>query len=309
MESNGETDSLLVEALKTVQNATYDALCNSFDTRTAVARIASLITEYNSIDQSMIATSRTADIARWITSMVNVFGLNSQPDADGTSIGWSGIDVPESAKPYVSTISQIRFELRTKTMSSQGISIQDIQDLEQTIPKTTKDDNVASAPYRKVLENLRTEIAGLQEAANLPKATLSLCDRIRDIDLWNTGVYLEDRDGEPALIRPVTRELRAARTEKEDRERQKLKAREEREKQATAKADKGRLSHLDMFRTNEYSAWDEEGVPTKDKQGADITKSREKKLRKEWTAQKKLHEAWVQVNAAPNMTSQGSDGS
>ena len=274
-----------------------------------MARISSLITEYNSIDQSMIATSKTAEIARWVTSMVNVFGLNSQPDADGKSIGWSGIDVPEYAKPYVSTISQMRYELRTKTMSSEGISLQDIRDLEQTIPKTTKDDNAASEPYRKVLENLRTEIAGLQEAANLPKAILSLCDRIRDVDLWNTGVYLEDRDGEPALIRPVTRELRAARTEKEDRERQKQKAREEREKQAVAKADKGRLSHLDMFRTNEYSAWDEGGVPTKDKQGADITKSREKKLRKEWTAQKKLHEAWVQANAAPNGTSQGSDGS
>ena len=308
MESNGETDSLLAEALRTAQDAAYDALCNSFDTRTVAARIASLITEYNSIDPSLIATSKTAEIARWVTSMVTVFGLNSQPDADGISIGWSGIDVPEVAKPYVSTVSQIRYELRTKTMSSQGISIQDVRDLERKIPETTKDDNAASAPYRKVLENLRAEIAGLQEAANLPKAILSLCDRIRDVYLWSTGVYLEDRDGEPALIRPVTRELRAARTEKEDRERQKQKAREEREKQAAEKADKGRLSHLDMFRTNEYSAWNEGGVPTKDKHGADITKSREKKLRKEWTAQKKLHEAWVQANTAPHGTSQGSGG-
>jgi hypothetical protein len=34
-----------------------------------------------------------------------------------------------------------------------------------------------------------------------------------------------------------------------------------------------------MFRTSEYTAWDDEGMPTRDAAGEEITKSRAKKLR------------------------------
>lgn len=46
-----------------------------------------------------------------------------------------------------------------------------------------------------------------------------------------------------------------------------------------------------MFKdTTLYSAWDEQGLPTKDKDGNDITKSMTKKLKKQWEQQKKLYE-------------------
>jgi len=263
-----------------------------------MARISNLVTDYNSIDKAMLANSTTSDIAEWITTMVNTFGLNGDAAPDSTSIGWSGIEVPAYAQPYVSTISQTRDELRTRARSSTGINAQDIQELERKIPATEDKAPTASAPYQQVQHDFRTSIAALRSSDNLPKQVLALCDRIRDIDLWNTGIYLEDRDDEPALIRPITRELRAARAEKEDRERQKRVGKEERERLAAAKADKGRLSHLEMFRTSEYSAWDEEGLPTRDKEGVEVTKSREKKLRKEWVAQRKLHEVWVKANRA-----------
>ena len=274
-----------------------------------MARISGLITEYNSVDKAMIATSLTTDIATWITSMVNTFGLNGEAAPGSTMIGWSGIEVPDYAKPYVSAISQTRDALRNKARSSKGINAQDVQEMELKIPKIEDDDNTSSGIYQETLNYFRNKMSELQGSENLPKEVLSLCDRVRDVYLWNTGVYLEDRDGEPALIRPLTRELRAARVEKEDRERQKRTAKEQREKQAAAKADKGRLSHLDMFRTNEYSAWNEEGLPTKDQQGGEITKSREKKLKKDWAAQKKLHKAWIKANEVPNGTSQDTNES
>ena len=100
----------------------------------------------------------------------------------------------------------------------------------------------------------------------------------------------------------MTRELRAAKEgakqEREERERQKQKAKEEREKEAAEKADKGRLSHLVMFKTEEYSAWDEKGIPTKDAKGEEINKSKGKKLTKDWERQKKLHEAWAKTNGS-----------
>lgn len=292
--SEGQTTEILTGSLEDAKAATYDALCNSFDTKTAMARISSLITDYNSIDKATIPNRATSDIAQWVTTMVNIFGLNGEAAPDSPSIGWSGIEVPAHAQPYVSLISQTRDELRTRARSSTGIHAPDIQALERQIPSL--ETHGPSAPYQKVQADFKTSLAALPSAPNLPAAVLALCDRIRDLDLWDTGIYLEDRDGEPALIRPVTRELRAARAEKEDRERQKRVAKEERERAAREKAEKGRVSHLLMFRTGEWSAWDEEGVPTRDREGAEVGRSREKKLRKEWAAQKRAHEAWVKAN-------------
>jgi len=297
-----------MKLLQDAKSATYDALCNSFDTKTAMARISSLVTDYNSIDRATIANRSTSDIAKWITTMVNTFGLNGEAAPESTSIGWSGIEVPTYAQPYVSLISQTRDELRTRARSSTGINTQEIQELEQKIPKVeAKGPPTGSAPYQEVQHDFKTSLAALHPSDNLPAAVLALCDRIRDLDLWNTGIYLEDRDGEPALIRPVTRELRAARAEKEDRERQKRVAKEERERLAKEKADKGRVSHLEMFRTGEWSAWDEDGVPIRDREGGEVTRSREKKLRKEWVAQKRLHEAWVRAGGAADGREEGKD--
>ena len=53
--------------------------------------------------------------------------------------------------------------------------------------------------------------------------------------------------------------------------------------------EKGRTPPTELFRSNtaEYSAWDEQGIPTLDKEGVEIPKSRKKKLQKEWDTQKK----------------------
>jgi cysteinyl-tRNA synthetase len=59
------------------------------------------------------------------------------------------------------------------------------------------------------------------------------------------------------------------------------------------KEDKAKLSHLEMFRTDEFEEWDENGIPTREKGGHELTKSRSKNLRKVWDRQKKAHEAWL----------------
>ena len=47
-----------------------------------------------------------------------------------------------------------------------------------------------------------------------------------------------------------------------------------------------------MFRTDEYSAWAENGLPTHDKEGKEISKSQIKKLTKMMEAQRKKYEKW-----------------
>ena len=150
--------------------------------------------------------------------------------------------------------------------------------------------------FYDVLLNFNDRLVALKGSSNLIKDVRSLTDDLRDLYLFDRGVYLEDRDNQPALIRPVTKELKQARQEKEQKALEKQKAKAEREKEAAAKAEKGRLSHKDMFRTEEYSKWDEDGIPTHEKSGEEVTKSKRKKLQKDWERQKKLHEAFSKMS-------------
>jgi len=95
-----------------------------------------------------------------------------------------------------------------------------------------------------------------------------------------------------------------------------IQARAERESASTAKAkakleqeakeaerekelrERAKVDPLLMFRTSEYSEWDESGIPTVDAAGNVVAKNRCKKLLKEWEKQKKRHEEWLATQQA-----------
>ncbi|TAQ85605.1 Cysteine tRNA ligase [Chlorociboria aeruginascens] len=131
------------------------------------------------------------------------------------------------------------------------------------------------------------------------KQIISLSDHIRDVDLPSFGVYLDDRaDDQGAFIKFIPKEeLLAQKEEKAAKERKRAAAREAerlaREKERLAKEGKAKVGPVDIFRDDErFSVFDEEGMPTKTKEGGDIPKSTLKKLRKEWDRQKRAHEQW-----------------
>ena len=288
----------MIQALQKAKKETFEALCDSFSTSIAMTAISELVSAFNSAENPQKAIQNVREIAQWVTHMVNMFGLNGTANSETVSIGWSGISIPEAARPYVYPLSEVRDELRQKARSAGGIAAEDVRNASKVHVPADISGQKESEPYAKVFETFMRDIRELESSPKLSKDVLQLCDRLRDVDLWEQGIYLEDREGNrPALVRPVTRELLAARQEKEERERQKQKARQDRDKEAAARADKGRQSHLDMFRTAEYSAWDVDGMPTKDEKGEELPKSRSKKLRKDWERQKKLHEEWLRTNA------------
>ncbi|MCJ1387057.1 hypothetical protein MMC17_010186 [Xylographa soralifera] len=287
----------LAHALDKAQKELYGALCDSFNTPSAMVIISELISVFNGLDKSGLSSQSVGATAKWITSLVNIFGLNGLASPEEDTIGWSGISIPEAAKPYVYPLATVRDELRRKARSVEGLSSHDLDIVKQLETLNAGDTQKEAGSYAKVAEIFAQDITALRNSSSLAKDVLQLCDRLRNVDLWEQGIYLEDRDGnQPALVRPVTKELLAARQEKEEKDRQKQKAKEDSQKETAAKVDQGRQSHMDMFRTPEYSAWDEDGVPVKDIDGEELPKSRVKKLKKDWERQKKLHERWVKVN-------------
>ena len=123
---------------------------------------------------------------------------------------------------------------------------------------------------------------------------MTLCDQVRDDWLPELGLYIEDRQSLPAMVRPLDKSLTAAFEERKaiiatkSAEAQAARDAEESKKQLLA--EKAKLSPFTMFRNAANSKWDERGVPIKNKDGKEVMKGQRKKLVKEWEKQEKLLE-------------------
>jgi cysteinyl-tRNA synthetase len=173
------------------------------------------------------------------------------------------------AKESVYAVSRERDQVRQHAIAG------DISDvLEDIIAQhnPAQQQGAATTPYVNVLSTFQSSLRDLAGKKAPAKDFLDLCDQLRDTHLWDLGIYLEDRENAPAMVRPVDAELQAARAQKDAIALQKAEAKVKRD---------------------EYSAWDADGLPTKDKEGADVAKGKVKKLRKEWEKQKKLFEEYV----------------
>jgi cysteinyl-tRNA synthetase len=291
--STGSEDQRILDIFEASKAKVHEALADSFDTPTAIRAISGLITEYNSVKASL-TDAVSFDLARYVTRMVRIFGLDNAADPYDGGIGWAGTDIPVSAKEFVYAVSRERDEVRQHAIA--GDLSDSVLDsiIAQHKPKPAQKQDIEAVPYAEVLSTFQENLQGLASKQAPAKDYLDLCDQLRDTHLWDLGIYLEDREGAPAMVRPVDAELREARDQKEAIARQKAEAKLKRETEEAEKkvklAEQAKISPNDMFRTGEYSAWDEEGMPTKDNAGADVAKGRVKKLRKEWDKQKKLYE-------------------
>ena len=291
-DQNPSYDNTLQKDLQNAKTGVHAALCDSFDTPAAMRIIADIITKVNSYDVQTYSKKIALEIASWVTHIVRVFGLDTVSIYDANnSIGWSGIEIPANAIPYVYTISKLRDEIRQLAISDKLA-----KDKATTMEEATseKEEIVSDVnPFSSALKEFQEEINKLHAGKSSKEKYLALCDRLRDQTLWDLGVYLEDRDGQPAMVRPVDRELRKAREERATIEAAKAKAKEERQREAAKRDQIARIDPAQMFKTDEYSAWDETGMPTKDFAGELVTKSRLKKLKKDMEKQTKLHDNWL----------------
>ncbi|KAL8883358.1 MAG: hypothetical protein Q9215_008265 [Flavoplaca cf. flavocitrina] len=273
----------------------HNALTDSFNTSLAIQAISELITKYNSLEAGTIRFEHTKEMALWVTRMVNMFGLNGTATIDSEIIGWSGIDIPAYAMPYLTLISNIRDGLRKQAQQKGAIKVEDVTDIRQKLRDSPLPDTTETAPYQKVLDSALGSVTELTASEQSTASIMEVADRIRDEDLWNLGVYLEDRADSPtARIRPVTKELREAKEAQQAKKAKKSIADRSKNLAAapTAKDDKRMISPQELFKNEEYSAWNEDGIPTKDKDGNELTNSKTKKLKKQWEHQKRLHDQW-----------------
>jgi cysteinyl-tRNA synthetase len=307
---DSETQEGLYANLAKARDAMESALNDSFDTPKAMQVLYGLIKEANihvNTHKADVDVPGLEAIARWVTKMVGIFGLDSAavPPYDGlgwTSTAFTGELTPlEIAEPFHTMLERVRDEIERLDIHSPALdailATKVDTEFETLASSGTKDPEALVMPYLRVVSKARDEIRKLAPTSPVKKEILALSDRIRDIELTNLGVYLDDRSDQGALIKFVSKEeLLAQREEKAAKEREKLAQKEAaklaREKLEAEKAEKAKVSPLDMFRDDRYSEWDEEGIPTKTSDGKEVPKSGIKKMKKDWERQKKAHEEW-----------------
>lgn len=201
------------------------ALRNSFDTPTAMQVLLKLVRNANIYMNSSNSNVQALEsVARWVTKIVGIFGLdaNAQPPYEG-GLGWSSatasnkanVDPQTAVKPYAAVFNQVKQEVAALDLSSGNESIKSL--LEQQNPDSEfaeleksgeKDAEKLALPFIRATSKLRDELrttisSGAALDPKVKQAILALSDRIRDYDLTDLGVQLDDRVDGPSLVKFV----------------------------------------------------------------------------------------------------------
>ncbi|KAI9802282.1 MAG: hypothetical protein M1833_001788 [Piccolia ochrophora] len=306
--------------LKEARINLYDAMCDSFNTPLAMNIISDLISKTNAyMSKQKAATSLAGvkEVARWVTRIVDIFGLDASRNASdgGPIIGWS----TTSSSGEVNAQQDVGFELFVRSISSARDELRQaaISNPESVVSAAESEGHklhlgiTEFERHANINESLRRFLDGVGAAVNTlgqtgtfqgdtgKKNVLGVCDDLRNNVFPEIGVWLDDRDaGQPALVKFMSKTdiFRAQEQKKAEaalREQKKDAAKLEQARIESEKAEQGKLNPKDMFRTSDYTAWDEDGIPTKDDKGEEVTKSRRKKLGKDWERQKRKYESWL----------------
>ncbi|RHZ79280.1 hypothetical protein Glove_150g98 [Diversispora epigaea] len=255
----------LLNVFQGKQQNVHAALCDSFNTPTVISEIMELVYKTN----IYIASGR---------SKIN-------------------INIIEKIANYVTKMLRIFGVIESSESQEIGFGVSEKQ-------KSVNKEEIV-LPYLRVLSNYRDNIREYSRQKKDYSEFLKLSDNLRDVELIEFGVSLDDQEDGKALIKFVNREeLIKAREEKLKVQAEKLAKKEAmakaKEEERMKRLEQGKLAPEEMFKNvkgedeeNAYSIFDEQGIPTHDGKGVELAKNRVKKLKKEWETQKKLHTEYL----------------
>uniref|UniRef100_A0A803TI90 Cysteine--tRNA ligase, cytoplasmic n=1 Tax=Anolis carolinensis TaxID=28377 RepID=A0A803TI90_ANOCA len=242
--------------------AVHEALCDNIDTRTVLEEMRSLVSQCNSYMAAKKAARQMPNrmllenTSIYLTQMFKIFGAIESDEAIGFPVGGNGGNL----------------------------------NLESTV-----------MPYLQILSEFRE---GVRQIAREKKVfeVLQLCDSLRDDVLPEHGVRFEDHEGLPTVVKLVDRdtllkEKEEKRKIEEEKKRKKEEAARKKQEQEAAKLAKMKIPPGEMFKSehDKYSKFDENGFPTHDTEGKELSKGQMKKLKKQYEAQEKLYKEYLQM--------------
>jgi cysteinyl-tRNA synthetase len=255
-------------------------MCDSFDTPRGMSVLLDLVSKANVYERAaskgVLNIAVLVAVARWVGDMLRVFGLGEGPVREG-DLGWGEEAVAGDAS------------------GGGDVSVPACRGRADADSCSQREEVVM--PYLKALSNFRDAVRALAREGAPHTELLKLADRLRDIDMVDLGVAMEDNESGQAMLKLVpAAQLQAARAEKEAQQAEKAARKAEAAEKARAarieKLQKGSVPPSELFRTDEYGSWDERGLPLTMKDGEEVAKKRRKNCEKELERQVKLHQEW-----------------
>lgn len=242
----------------------HSSLADNFNSRGAVASIGDLINDLNK-EFKVANISSTypilLEITKWITQILATFGFD--PSITEGRLGWK--EDRDSLLREIKKAVRYRDAVRAKAIHKSGIN--SIDTLTNQLDTLLHSSNPELTPYLKGINDFTMSVSRLV-SSNAPfNDFLKECDRFRDETMLELGISIDDTDFGIATIRFADasrliserdrkRAAESALAERKAAEKQKRK--DEEDRKAREKLERGKLSPTEMFRTKEYSQWDME---------------------------------------------------
>jgi len=239
------------------KEAIHQALCNNFDTPTVISQLEQLISATNIyMSKPEIRYPLLVSVATYVSYIFRCIGLFFDDKLSKNETETGTVDVESIVAPYLDAFSTFRDKVRKSAQDKDPIGV------------------------------------------------LKSCDEVRDDILPYLGVRLEDKGaGENALWKfddkdKLIEEREKKIAEKTKKEEEKKKREEEKAKQQAELDARSRIPPGEYFKsqTDLYSQFNEQGLPTHDQEGVELSKGKIKAATKEYEKQQKLHQQWLEKN-------------
>ncbi|ODV70415.1 cysteinyl-tRNA synthetase [Hyphopichia burtonii NRRL Y-1933] len=256
----------LLQSLKQAQTDVHSAFCDNLSSPQVLRIIQDLVSKSNnyiqltSSGETELRIDSLLQITRWIVKILDILGFDARSDKlgwlDSTTEGDSSSSKEDVALPYVKALAQFRDSIRNSAINKSQYS-----------------------------------------------DFLDACDSLRS-DLVNLGVSLDDRPNGSALVKFLNpQEQEQLINQQKAKEQALIEKQKKKEEQALANAkkeqeklEKMKVNPQDLFKdTSLYSEWDDQGIPTKDSKGEEVTKSMRKRLTKQYQQQEKLYQEYLKL--------------
>eukprot|EP01071_Lankesteria_metandrocarpae_P002550 Lankesteria_metandrocarpae@DN2404_c0_g1_i1.p1 len=277
-------DLKLFESTKKTEETIHEALIDNFNTPNALTSLQSLVSNVNvyMANNTPVTTRMTMVLkaARVVFRILRIFGVTNGSD--------HLLNYIDDESDLASTESQAKF---TSAVDSFTAFRNDVRLSARATLQTSRTTLKEGGTHEQALEASATSAATL----------LKKCDEVRDEDLVELGVQLEDK-GNVSSWKSVPKEIilaeRIKKTELEAEQQEKrrvLKEAEEKKKaQKEAEAAVPPQSFYRTFNSDMYSEFDEEGIPLTTGDGAPVSKSMKDKAKKFLEKHMKVHQVWLE---------------
>ena len=279
----------LTEAVNSCKDKIHKAILDNFATPRVVEAISKLVLEAKATmdtpTESLEAVLKAAQLIESTMSMLGVEGLRVTRESK------------EAWIEAVDSMAGLRQEVRDVAKEKDAGERQKL--VKAAVAKvkgsSAKAQTAGLKDLAAAMQSFEKDLVSLAESNGSMGQLLERCDRVRDVDLVQLGVRLEDRTGGYIWMFEDREALEAEQKEAEEKAkaaaRQKIQNKLNQKVKELELAEKAAIPPKDLFQNGSnkgvYSEFDAEGIPTKLANAEELSAKKRKDLVKEMTKQHK----------------------